>query len=151
MADVEIHWPAAVAADRLLDAVAVLDEAGVESECLIQPVRRGVVNEVLVLVAIPAMQPFLKAVFESVGVDAYAAARGFIRRLLGGESTTLADPDSAPAAVVFESTATGARFVFTPGLPEEAFRAAMEIATGPDPAQWVWDADARRWLAFESS
>jgi hypothetical protein len=141
MAEVEIHWPQSVATDHLLAAVADLEDAGVTTECLVQPVRRGIISEVLVLVAVPALQPMLKVVFEQVGTDAYAAARRFIRRLYGqdeGESSST-DASPAPAAVVFESTETGAQFVFTPGLPDEAFRAAMEMASGPASGRWGWD------------
>ena len=153
MAEVEIHWPQSVATDHLFAAIADLEDAGVSTECLVQPVRRGIVSEVLVLVAVPALQPMLKVVFEQVGTDAYAAARRFIRRLFGrddeGESSSK-DASPAPAVVVFESTETGAQFVFTPGLPDEAFRAAMEISSGPASGRWVWDTGAGNWLMFEA-
>jgi len=129
MPDVEIHWPDRVDTAPLLEAAAFLEESGVAMECLVQPVRRGLPMEALVFVASPALEPFLKAVFEKVGGDAYAAVRRLVRTLLGGaRRTERAGP--VPTAVVFESTETGAQFVFTDGLPERAFRAAVEMDPG---------------------
>lgn len=154
MAEVEIHWPEAVPTDQLLGAVADLEGAGIETECLVRPVRRGIATEVLVLVATPALQPMLKMVFERVGVDAYDAAKSFIKRLFGGDQDDGAPstpaPAPAPAAVVFESTQTGAQFVFTPGLPDQAYRAAMEMPPTTIRGRWVWDTSSEKWLMFEA-
>jgi hypothetical protein len=150
VAELEIHWPETVETTRLFDAIAELEEAGIETECLSQPVRRGIVVEALVLVAVPALEPFLKVVFEKVGTDAYNAVRRFVRGLFGQDDRRGQPSGTAPAAVVFESTATGAQFVFTPGLPDKAFRAALGIDPGQQPGRWVWDASAQRWLRFEA-
>lgn len=160
MADVEILWPDKIDTEPLLEAVAFLEEAGVETECLVQPVRRGVPLEILVFIATPALEPFLKAVFAKVGGDAYDAVKHFVGRLLArrrkadadqGRPADAAEPEgtSGPSAVVFESTESGAQFVFTRGLPDDAYRAALEVDTGTTPGRWVWDPTAKAWMRFE--
>jgi hypothetical protein len=149
MMDVEIQWPDQADTGPLLDAAAQLREAGVDTECLVQPVRRGGGLETLVLVAVPALEPFLKALFEKVGADAYTALRGFVKKLLTHDETHKKASGKAPSAVVFESRETGAQFVFTPGLPEAAFHAALQVKARPDPGRWVWDTGAAAWLRLE--
>ena len=151
MADVEILWPESLDTQQLLGAAAVLQDAGVDTECLAQPVRRGPLLEAVVMVATPALGPFLKALFEKVGADGYEALRDFVKRLLTKRHPHKKEAahGEAPAAVVFESKATGAQFVFTPGLPEEAYREALKADPGAAGGRWVWDTSARAWLEFE--
>ena len=77
--------------------------------------------------------------------DAYTAARRFVTALLRRP----AEERPAPTAVVFESTATGAQFVFTSGLPERAYRAALAEAPGQGAGRFVWDGASGAWLQFE--
>ena len=149
MADVEILWPESLDTEELLGAAAVLQGAGVDTQCLSQPVRRGGLLEALVMVATPAMGPFLKALFEKVGADGYEALRDFVKRLLTKRHPHKNENAAAPTAVVFESKATGAQFVFTPGLPDEAYRAALTVEPGATGGRWVWDSSAQAWLEFE--
>lgn len=78
--------------------------------------------------------------------DAYELVRRFVGRLLGRGATR---PE--PLSVVFESTTTGTQFVFTSGLPDEAFRLALMLDPGAEPGRWTWDAGSRRWVRFERS
>jgi hypothetical protein len=151
MADIEIMWPEKTDTAPLMDAVQLFDGSGVEAECLLQPVRRGLPLEVLVMIASPTLEPFLKALFEKIGNDAYDAVKTFVGRLLSRKKgdADKADESKAPSAVVFESRATGAQFVFTRGLPDEAFRAAIAVDPGTAPGRWTWDSMARKWLRFE--
>jgi hypothetical protein len=143
---VEIYWPAGVPADSVLDAVAELREAGVETECRIQPVRRSADLSVVVLLCGSVVGPFLKVLFERLAGDTYASLESWVKRLLGRSGE---DRSPAPASVVFESEATGAQFVFTPGLPDEAFRQALALEPGEEPGRWVWDTQEKAWLRFE--
>ena len=107
---------------------------GVQADCRVQPVRRGAEMAAVVLLSGSVVGPFLRAVFERFGGDAYAALRRWVQGLFGRD-----DGSRAPSTVVFENTATGAEFVFTPGLPEDAFRQAVALDPGPEPGRWVWD------------
>lgn len=143
---VEIYWPASVPTDPVLGAVAELREAGVETECRIQPVRRSADLSVVVLLCGSVVGPFLKVLFERFAGDTYASLESWVKRLLGRASD---DRSQTPASVVFESEATGAQFVFTPGLPDEAFRQALALDPGEEPGRWVWDPQEHTWLRFE--
>ncbi|CCG03622.1 hypothetical protein [Blastococcus saxobsidens] len=143
---VEIYWPASLSADPALDAVAELERAGLDVECRVQPVRRSADLSVVVLLCGSVVGPFLKTVFERLAGDTYAALQSWVQRLLGRERDGVG---RAPASVIFESESTGAQFVFTPGLPDEAFRQALALDPGEEPGRWVWDPQERAWLRFE--
>jgi hypothetical protein len=142
--EVDIFWPDRLPPAPLLEAAGPLREAGLDPACRLQPVRRGGELSVLVLVTGVVVEPFLKAMFERFGSDAHAALAGFVRRLLRRQERV-----PAPATVVFTSELHGADFVFTPSLPDEAFRQAIALDPGPEPGRWVWDQHGRRWLRFE--
>jgi hypothetical protein len=144
MIEVDIFWPDRLPPAPLLEAAGPLREAGLDPACRLQPVRRGAELSVMVLVTGVVVEPFLKVMFERFGNEAHAALAGFVRRLLRRQ-----DRVPAPACVVFTSELHGADFVFTPSLPEEAFRQAMALDPGPEPGRWVWDQQQRRWLRFE--
>jgi hypothetical protein len=152
VSEVEIIWPASLEQERLDAAADELAAAGVETTCRIQPVRRGAETAVLVLLTTSALEPFLKAVFQTVGQEAYGALKRFVGKLFGHDPTQ--KPDAAttgsPDVVIFESTTSGAQFLFTSGLPNEAFKLAVELDPGPEPGRWVWDSQAHNWLKFEN-
>lgn len=143
---VEIYWPATVPPTPALDAAAELSGAGIDTECRVQPVRRSAELSAVVLLCGSVVGPFLKVLFERLAGDAYVSLQSWVQRLLGRDG----DGTPAPASVVFESESTGAQFVFTPGLPDEAFRKALSLDPGDEPGRWVWDARERSWLRFES-
>lgn len=143
---VEIYWPATVPAAHALDAAAELAEAGIDADCRVQPVRRSAELSAVVLLCGPVVGPFLRVLFERLAGDTYAALQFWVQRLLGRDG----DDTPSPASVVFESEATGAQFIFTPGLPQEAFQKALSLDTGDEPGRWVWDQRERAWLRFES-
>jgi hypothetical protein len=143
---VEIYWPATVPAAHALDAAAELETAGITTECRVQPVRRSAELSAVVLLCGSVVGPFLKVLFERLAGDAYTSLQLWVQRLLGRER----DDAPAPASVVFENEATGAQFVFTPGLPDEAFRKALSLDPGAESGRWVWDVRERSWLRFES-
>jgi hypothetical protein len=145
MTEVEIFWPAAIPPEPALDAQSALAAAGVEATCRLRPTSRGADLSVLVVLTGSALEPLLKTVFEGFGQDAYRALQGFVRRLVGRSPSS---PTPAPAAVEFVSAATGARFVFTSGLPEAAFRAALAADAGTRRGRWVWDQATSRWLCI---
>jgi hypothetical protein len=145
---VEIYWPATVPATHALDAAAELEGAGIATECRVQPVRRSAELSAVVLLCGSVVGPFLKILFERLAGDAYVSLQLWVHRLLGRDGDV--DGTPAPASVVFESEATGAQFVFTPGLPDEAFRKALDLDPGDEPGRWVWDPQQRDWLRFES-
>jgi hypothetical protein len=150
MTEVEIIWPAALEQKRLDDAADELSAAGVETTCRIQPVRRGAETAVLILLTTSAMEPFLKALFERVGAGAYDALKRFVGRLFGDDGPTeKASGKKTPDVVIFESTASGAQFLFTPGLPGEAYQEAIELGAEPEPGRWMWNTEAGSWLRFE--
>jgi hypothetical protein len=93
------------------------------------------------------LEPFLKVFFEQVGREAWRGLQRFVGRLAGDEAAaaTAARPD----AVVFESAATGAQFVFTAGLPASAYQQAIELDPGDGPGRWTWDAAQEKWMRFE--
>jgi hypothetical protein len=144
MIEVDIFWPDRLPPAPLLEAAGPLREAGLDPACRLQPARRGAELSVLVLVTGAAVEPFLKAMFERFGNEAHAALAAFVGRLLRRDARV-----PVPASVVFTSELHGADFVFTPSLPEEAFRQAMALDPGPEPGRWVWDQHERRWLRFE--
>jgi hypothetical protein len=144
---VEIYWPASVPTDSVLDAAAEFQRAGVETECRMQPVRRSAELSVVVLLSGSVMGPFLKVLFERLAGDTYASLQSWVKRLFGRAGD---ERSPTPASVVFESEATGAQFVFTPGLPDDAFRQALTLDPGNEPGRWVWDTHERAWLRFES-
>ena len=144
-ARIDLYWPAGLSPDVALEAVEELHGAGVQAECRVQPVRRGAELAAVVLLSGSVVGPFLQALFERLGGDAHAGLRRWVQRLFGRD-----DGARAPATVVFENTATGAEFLFTPGLPEDAFRQAVALDPGPEPGRWVWDDAQGAWSRFEA-
>ena len=138
-------WPATVPREVGLAAAAELEAAGAVITCRVQPVRRGAELSAVVLLSGSMMAPFLTTVFERLASDAYTGLRQWVQGLLAPER-------KAPGltSVVFENQATGADFVFTPGLPVEAFRAAIQLAPESEPGRWVWDTAADEWVRFET-
>ena len=149
MTEVEIIWPAALEQDRLDNAADELTAAGVETTCRIQPVRRGAETAILILLTTSAMEPFLKALFQRVGEGAYDVLKRFVGKLFGDDANGKATAKKAPDVVIFESTASGAQFLFTAGLPSEAYQEAVQLGAEPEPGRWMWDTEARSWLRFE--
>jgi len=145
MSEVEIFWPESLPTDALLEGAAMLRDNGIETTCRVQPVRRSAVLSVLVLLSSVALEPLLKTFFEQVGEEAWRGLQKFVRRLTGDGG----DPAPGPAAVVFESSATGAQFVFTAGLPAAAFQQAIELDPGDGPGRWIWDGAQKKWTRFE--
>ena len=145
MTEVEIFWPAALPTDPLLEAEAPLREAGVGTTCRLQQTRRGPELAVLVFITTSALKPMLQALFEHFGDGAHSALQRFVSRLLKRDTET----EPAPRSVVFESSASGAQFVFTSNLPDEAFRQAVLLDPAAEPGRWVWDQGANAWLRFE--
>jgi hypothetical protein len=149
MAEVEIFWPESLPTDALLDSAETLRDSGVETTCRLQPVRRGAGLSVLVLLATAAVDPFLKTVFEHVGGEAWKGLQKFVRGLLSDGDEKQPAPAPRPEVVVFESTSSGAQFVFTSAMPPEAFRQAIELQPGDEPGRWIWDSGAAKWMRFE--
>jgi hypothetical protein len=143
--EVEILWPAALPPDPMFEAEAPLREAGLSTTCRVQHARRGPEMTVLVFLTTSALKPMLAALFERVGENAYQSLRRFVARLLKHED----EATPAPRSVVFQSTASGAEFIFTPGLPDEAFRQAVALDPGNEPGRWVWDHHLGTWLRIE--
>lgn len=144
-ARVELFWPAGLSAEVALGAVEEFQGAGIEADCRVQPARRGVDTAAVVLLSGSMVEPFLQALFERLGADAHAALRRWVQRIFGH-----GDAAATPSTVVFENKATGTEFVFTPGLPEEAFRQAMALDPGPEPGRWVWVDGQGTWSRFEA-
>ena len=144
MTEVEIYWPATQSSDHLFAAQAILRDAGIHATCRLQPTRRGS-EAVLVLLANAAIGPFLGAMFERLGEEAWTSLRALVGHLL--KHTRGQAP---PESVVFESAANGAQFVFTTDLPADAFRKAIEIDSGSEPGRWTWDGYKGSWLRFEN-
>jgi hypothetical protein len=139
--EVEILWPAALPPDAALAARDELQAAGVMVSCRLQPTRRSPEAIALVLLSAPATA-FLQGLFGRFAEDAHQALGRFVHRLLHDGSAT-----PALHSVVFESS-TGARVVFTPGLPVEAFRMALTLA--PAAGVWSWDPAQHEWLHPET-
>ena len=145
---VEIFWPPAVAAQTLADAEHTLRLAGVEPVSRRRQVTRGPEVAVLVFVANTVLGPMLKALFEKLGEGAYGPLRSFVTRVLTGEPSSAAP---GPTVVLFRSATSGAEFVFTSSLPEEAYRKAVDVDPGTEPGRWMWDQGSRTWLRFETA
>ncbi len=148
MTDVEIFWPATVSTDALFDAETVLRDAGIDTTTKLQPGRRGPELSVLVFVATTAIEPMLKALFQRVGDGAFGTLRDFVTKLLGEDKP---DTEPTPRSVLFRSATSGAQFVFTSNLPEEAYRQAVTLDPGTAPGNWVWDHGSHSWLQFRDS
>jgi hypothetical protein len=148
MSEVESFWPQSLPTDALLEGAATLRDNGIDTVCRIQPVRRSAGLSVLILLTTSALEPLLKTFFEQVGEDAWQGLRHFVGRFIGDEKAP-EDPVVRPEAVVFESAATGAQFIFTAGLPVSAFREAIELDPGDGPGRWSWDGAQERWMRFE--
>jgi hypothetical protein len=150
MTEVEIIWPATLAQGRLGDAAGELSAAGIETTCRIQPVRRGAETAVLVLMTTSALEPFLQATFGHLGEEAHSALKRFVARLFGRD---LPQPDDAgsPDVVIFESTSTGAQFLFTADLPAAAYRQALSWDSTAEPGRWMWHTGTSHWLRFENA
>lgn len=151
MAEAEIIWPASLGTDRLGEVADDLTAAGVETTCRIQPARRGAETAVLVLLTTSALEPFLKTFFAKVGEDAFGALRRFVGRIFGHDDERTDEKGrDAPDVVIFESTDSGAQFLFTSGLPTEAYQKAVELDPGDQPGRWTWDSQSHNWLRFEN-
>lgn len=147
--DVEIIWPEALPRGLLTAATDELDSVGLEASCRIQPVRRGAESAVLILLTTTMLEPFLKAMFERFGSEASAALKRFVGAMFGSDDTEEQTGRQRPDVVIFESTTTGAQFLFTAGLPQEAMQQAVELDPGTAPGRWTWATQERRWLKFE--
>ncbi|MEV5598666.1 hypothetical protein [Streptomyces sp. NPDC052496] len=144
MTEVEIFWPAAYPLDAVHTTDALLRESGIQATYRRAPMRRGPETYALVLLAGHTLQPFLRAVFERVGADAYSGLRTFVSGLIGRKPAA-----DAPGAVVFECVSTRAQFVFTHGLPDAAYRQALALDPGTTPGRWAWQDDRQTWVRFE--
>ena len=106
----------------------------------------------MILMSSTVLEPMLKSLFQHIGEDAYGSLKRFVGRIFGRGSDDDGKEDDgkdAPDAVIFESSTTGAQFLFTPHLPDEAMRKALELDPGSEPGRWVWDDKAHDWLRFE--
>ena len=149
MTEVEVFWPAGSPIESCQVALRPLEEHGIETTCHQLRVSRSAETAVLVLVASTTLQPFLSALFDGIGADAHRSLRRFVRSLLRGESETPAA--QSPRAVIFESSATGAQFVFTDGLPAEAYEQAIALDPEGRRGRWAW-ADAHdTWVPLEET
>ena len=148
MAEVEIFWPETLPTDALLDGAAVLREDGVATTCRLQPVRRNATMSVLVLLSTTALDPILQAVFSQIGTSAWKSLQRFVRKLFSDDPAAATDR-KRPEVVVFESTSTGAQFVFTANMSASAFRQAIELDPGDAPGRWVWQDATDKWIRFE--
>jgi hypothetical protein len=149
MTQVEIFWPATVPIGTLSSAEATLQEVGIETISRRRQVSRGPEVAVLVFVVNTVLGPMLKTLFENLGDGAYRTLRAFVTRVLSSQSKAAAGP--VPNVVLFRSATSGAEFVFTSNLPEEAFRKAVEVDPGAEPGRWVWDPRSRTWLRFDDA
>jgi hypothetical protein len=149
MAEVEIFWPESLPTEALLDGAAVLRDDGVATTCRLQPVRRNAAASVLVLLTTAAVDPLLKAVFSEVGTSAWKSLQRFVRKLFSDDDHAVASDRKRPEVVVFESTSTGAQFVFTASMSASAFQQAIELDPGDAPGRWVWHDAANKWVRFE--
>jgi hypothetical protein len=149
MSEVEIFWPETLPTEALLDGAAVLREDGVATTCRLQPVRRNATMSVLVLLTTTALDPILKAVFSHVGGSAWKALQRFVRKLFSDDADGATPKGNRPEVVVFESTSTGAQFVFTANMSASAFRQAIELDPGEAPGRWVWHDPTDKWIRFE--
>jgi hypothetical protein len=153
MAEVEIIWPSNLAEDRLVGVADELEAAGVPTTCRIQPVRRGPETIVMILMSSTVLEPMLKSLFQHLGEDAYGSLRRFIGKIFGRDDDEKDEPaDKAkdtPDVVIFESSTTGAQFLFTPHLPNEALKKALELDPESEPGRWMWDDKTHSWLRFE--
>lgn len=140
----DFSWPASLPREVGLAAAAELEAAGAQITCRVQPVRRGAEVSAAVLLTGSMMTPFLTTIFERLAGDAYTGFTRWFQGLRNADGTA-----SGVTSVVFENQTTGADFVFTDGLPVEAFRAAIELAPGAEPGRWVWDTAANTWVRFE--
>jgi hypothetical protein len=156
MAEVEIIWPSNLAEERLVGVADELEQAGVATTCRIQPVRRGPETIVMILMSSTVLEPMLKSLFQHIGEDAYGSLRRFIGRIFGrdddhkgGDGQQTVKAKDAPDVVIFESSTTGAQFLFTPNLPNEALKKALELDPEAEPGRWMWDDKTHSWLRFE--
>gem|GEM_PF-3966409 len=144
--EVEIFWPASLPTESVLAVEDTLTAAGIPTTLRLQPVRRGADLSILVALTTTTLEPVLVSLVKQLGDEALEALQNLVRRLLHlGPRTTTA----APEAVVFENSASGAQFVFTADLPQEAFRRALQLDPGDRPGRWVWDGEHSRWSRFE--
>lgn len=152
MAEVEIIWPSNLAEDRLVGVADELEQAGVPTTCRIQPVRRGPETIVMILMSSTVLEPMLKSLFQHLGEDAYVSLRRFIGKIFGRDDEKedpAKKPKDTPDVVIFESSTTGAQFLFTPHLPNEALKKALELDPESEPGRWMWDDNTHSWLRFE--
>ena len=150
MTEVEIIWPDTLDRDRLDEAADQLGAAGIETTCRVQPVRRGAETAILVLMTTSALEPFLQATFGRLGEGAYSALKHFVSRLFGRDLTQR-DDAGGPDVVIFESTTTGAQFLFTADLPAMAYERALSWDAGAEPGRWMWHTGTSNWLRFENA
>ena len=151
MTEVEIFWPANLPSEPALEAEALLRDAGIDATCRLQPVRRGA-DSVVMLVSTVTLEPFFGIMFERFGGEAIAKCRklvGLLARQPRNEKATESPEEQSPHAVVFELP-NGAQFVFTAGLPEDAYRKVLDIPASPQKGRWTWDVRDENWLCFET-
>lgn len=145
MNEVEIYWPAALPQDSLQDAQELCHELGVEATGRLEPSRRGDPGlTVLVLLTTSVLEPLLSAFAQKLGSDALPVLRRLVRQLFGRPEASV-----KPTTVVFESTASGAQFIFTQDLPDEAYRKAVLLNPGDEPGRWTWEPGSKEWIRFE--
>ncbi|ANP52833.1 hypothetical protein J2Z21_000376 [Streptomyces griseochromogenes] len=136
--EVEIFWPASLPTTGAAQGQELLRQAGIDSECLLMPTRRGAVDVVQVLVTSAVLEPFLHTLFQRVAEETHHGLRAFVDRLLRRPP----EDSTAPTSVVFELP-TGGRVTFTDGLPEEAYKQAVGLDARN--ARWTWDPQRALW------
>ncbi|MEE1788772.1 hypothetical protein PUR71_38610 [Streptomyces sp. SP17BM10] len=149
---VEIFWPASLPVEAATGAEEILRQAGIETACMVRPVRRGVDSYVYVLISTAVVQPFISTVFSRLAEDAYSGLRRFVHRLLGhpdegADVRDAASGGSRPDGVVIECPA-GTQLVFTHDLPAQAYQRAVDL--DPAAGRWIWDPSGNRWTPVPS-
>ncbi|MBW5483286.1 hypothetical protein [Streptomyces bambusae] len=138
--EIEIFWPASLPSEPAAAGEDMLRGAGIETSCLLRPVRRGGVSEtVVVLVSSAVLEPFLRTLFQRVADEAASGLKAFVGRLLERPAEGAPTPDG----VVIESSPTGARFRFTADLPDAAYEQVVGVDAGDK--RWAWDHRLALW------
>ncbi|MET9907369.1 hypothetical protein ABZZ74_11150 [Streptomyces sp. NPDC006476] len=137
--EVEILWPSALPSRPAEEGQDLLRAAGVDTTCMLLPTRRGAADVVLVLVTTGALEPFLRTLFRKFAEEAHAALKTFTQRLLRPS----AEGGPAPRGLVFEMP-TGGRVTFTPDLPEQAYKQAVDLDARD--GRWAWDSRNTMWV-----
>ncbi|GAA2409010.1 hypothetical protein [Streptomyces coeruleofuscus] len=135
---VEILWPSSLPSDPAEEGQDLLRDAGVDTQCMLVPTRRGAAEVVLVLVMTAVLDPFLRSLFQKVAEDAHKGLKAFTDRLFATRQGT-----PAPQGVVFEVPA-GGRVTFTPDLPVGAYEQAVGLDVRDQ--RWSWDSRTAMWV-----